>query len=265
MLKGWIGIGFCLLSPSAASAGAWTLPEGTGQMVVTATASSATSVFDGNGLAPTPRYNKLELQGLMEYGITDRFTAIFEPELQHIDIAAPTQAQRTGLGYTEAGGRYRFLQGDSDGGSWLLSGQATLRLPGTSETSNPASIGYTDAQADIRALLGRSFTFRAMPVFVDLELAERFRSAGAPDEFRVDGTLGVQATSQWLFLAQSFDVVSEGSVSPVFGSYGYYKLQLSAVYLLTPSWSLQLGGYTTYAGNNALQENGMVFGVWHRF
>jgi hypothetical protein len=68
-----------------------------------------------------------------------------------------------------------------------------------------------------------------------------------------------------MLLAQSFNVISEGAGSPVFGSYDYYKLQLSAVYVLTPAWSLQGGGFTAFAGRNSLQENGAVFGVWHRF
>jgi protein XagA len=48
-------------------------------------------------------------------------------------------------------------------------------------------------------------------------------------------------------------------------SYDYEKLQLSAVYALTDIWSLQFGGYTTYAGRNALQENGVLLGVWRQF
>jgi hypothetical protein len=104
-----------------------------------------------------------------------------------------------------------------------------------------------------------------MPAFVDLEVAQRQRGDGAPNEFRADGTLGVQVMPRWLLLAQSFNVISEGTGSPIFGSYEYYKFQLSAVYALTPTWSLQGGGFTTYAGRNALQENGAIFGVWHRF
>jgi hypothetical protein len=34
---------------------------------------------------------------------------------------------------------------------------------------------------------------------------------------------------------------------------------------LTDIWSLQFGGYTTYAGRNALQENGVLLGVWRQF
>jgi protein XagA len=261
-VKRCVGIGLgVLVSPCAAFAGAWTLPQGSGQVVVTTTASTANAGFDGSGLAPTARYNKLELQGLIEYGITDRLTVIADPGLQHVDIASPTDARRTGLGYTEFGGRYRLLQVDS----WVVSGQTTLRVPGTNDTSNPAAIGYTGVETDIRALVGYGFEIGAMPAFVDLQAAQHFRAGAPPDEFRADATLGVRVAPQWLLLAQSFNVISEGAGSAPFASYDYYKLQLSAVYSVTPSVSLQLGGFTTYAGRNALQENGVIFGAWYRY
>jgi hypothetical protein len=147
------------------------------------------------------------VQGLIEYGITDQLTVIGSPGLQHIDIAGPTDARCTGLGYTEFGGRYRLLQADS----WVLSGQATMRVPGTNDTSNPAAIGYTGVEAEIRGLFGYSFAFRNLPAFVDLEVARRLRAGGPPSEFRADATFGLQAAPQWLLLAQSFNVVSEGA------------------------------------------------------
>ena len=168
MLKRCVGIVLLLLAaPRAASAGAWTLPEGTGQWLASLTAATSTSYFDGGGLASTPRYDKDEAQLLIEYGLTDRLTAIVDPGLQHIDIAAPIDAQRTGLGYTEFGARYGFFEDQS----WVLSGQATLRVPGTTDTSNPAAIGYTDVEADFRALLGHNFKIGDMPAFFDLEVA----------------------------------------------------------------------------------------------
>jgi hypothetical protein len=183
------------------------------------------------------------------------------PSLQHVDIAPPFEATRTGLGYSEFGGRYRFLQGDS----WVFSGQATLRVPGTTDRTNPAAIGYTDVEADLRALFGYSFALGPMPAFVDLQVAQRFRAAAPPDELRADLTFGLRVAPSWLILAQSLNVMSEGTGSPPFPSYNYHKLQLSAVYALTPDWALQLGGVTTFAGRNALQENGVVLGVWYKF
>ena len=264
MRKYCIAVALGLLSaPSAAWAGAWTFPEGTGQWLAMLTAATSTSYFDGRGLASIPRYDKFEAQGLIEYGLTDRLTAILSPGLQSIDIAAPYNASRSGLGYTEFGARYGFLEFPD----WVLSGQATLRVPGTTNTTNPAAIGYTDVEADFRVLLGHNFQIYGMPAFFDLEAAQRERTDGYPSEFRMDGTFGVKVLPRWLLLAQTFNVISEGAGNTIYdgGSYAYYKLQLSAVYSLTDTWELQGGGYTTYAGRNALQENGLIFGVWHQF
>lgn len=254
---------FAVTAPGAAFAGAWTLPEGTGQWLSSLTAATSTQYFDGTGLASTPRYDKVEAQFLIEYGLTDRLTAIVDPGFQHIDIASPIDASRTGLGYSEFGARYEFLEADS----WVFSAQATLRLPGTTDTANPAAVGYTGVGADVRALAGHNFKIGETPAFIDLEIGQREQWGGLPSEFRADATLGVKVLPQWLLLAQSFNVVSEGAGNTAYtgGSYEYYKLQLSAVYSLAPTWQLQGGGYTTYAGRNALQENGLILGVWHQF
>lgn len=258
-------LGFCVL-PSVAWAGAWTLPDGTGQWLTTLTAASATNYLNDPGsMTSTPRYDKDELQSLIEYGITDRLTVGFQGGLQHIGIADPIDAERTGLDYTEFGARYAFLENQDR--TWVFSGQATLRIPGTTDTSNPAAIGYTDVESDLRLLVGHSFTIAGLPAFIDLEGAQRVRTAGLPSEFRADGTFGLWVDPRWLLLVQSLNVVSEGTGNPAFtgGSYDYEKLQLSAVYQVTPAWAVQAGGYVTYAGRNALQENALILGVWRRF
>jgi hypothetical protein len=249
-------------SATPALAGAWTLDAGTGALIVTGTASQANSVFDsGSKLRPIPRYSKDEAQALIEYGVTNWFTAMLQPSLQHVDIAAPFSAQRSGLGYTDIGGRAR-LWSDT---SWVVSIQATFRIPGVFDKTNPAAIGYTDSEIELRGLAGYSFTAGTLPAFVDLEVAQRYRLGGPPNEFRTDVTFGIRPAERWLLLAQSFNVLSEGAGSWGFGSFAYHKFQLSAVYALTPALSLQLGGYSTYWGRNALQENGLVVGAWYKF
>jgi protein XagA len=243
-------------------AGAWTLDEGHGQVVVTATASAATESFDHTRkLVATPRYSKFEFQGLFEYGVRDWFTAILSPGFQHVDIAAPVDARRTGLGYTEFGGRYRIMYGDN----WVFSAQATARIPGTFDAANPAAIGYNGMEQDFRLLYGYSFSIGSMPAYIDVQLAQRMRSGDPPNEVRADFTVGVRPQPQWLVLAQLFNVVSEGASPPIYPSYDYSKFQLSVIYDLSKTWSLQAGGFTTYHGRNALQENGGLAGVWYRF
>jgi len=212
-------------------------------------------------LQPIPRYSKDEAQALIEYGVTNWFTAMFQPSLQHVDIGAPINAQRSGLGYTDIGGRARIW---SDA-SWVVSAQATFRIPGVFDKTNPAAIGYTDPEIELRALAGYSFKMATLPAFIDMEVAQRYRIGGPPNEFRTDITFGVRPAEKWLLLAQSFNVGSEGAGTWGFGSFAYHKFQLSAVYSLTPAVSLQLGGYSTCWGRNALQENGLVVGAWYKF
>jgi hypothetical protein len=251
-----------IAAPGPAVAGAWTLPEGHGQASLTGSWSNATRGFDAGGkLSPTARTDKVELQGLLEYGATDRFTVLLMPGLQHVDIAAPVNARRTGFGYFEMGGRYRLF----DGLSWVMSAQATLRAPGVFEPINPAAIGYSDPEVDMRVLFGKAGRIRGWPAFVDLQLAQRFRAGTPPDEFRADITFGLRPFPDWMLLMQSFNVVAEGSSPPVFPNYAYHKLQLSVVYDLSTAWSLQVGGFTTVAGHSALQENGLLLGTWYRF
>jgi hypothetical protein len=245
-----------------AHAGAWTLPQGAGQVVVTGTASTANRAFDSGGaLRATPRYSKFELQALMEYGVTDWLTIMLMPGLQRVDIAAPVSAERTGLGYSEFGARARLMQG----GDWVLSAQGTIRVPGTSDAGNPAAIGYTGVEFDLRGLFGTSFSLGGWPAFVDVQLAQRFRDGGPPNETRADLSFGLRTAAQWLLLAQSFNVMSQGSGGALFPATNYHKLQMSVIYTLTPQWALQGGAFTTFAGRNALQENGIVVGAWYKF
>src|SRR5450755_839301 len=90
---------------TAAFSGAWTLEEGKGDLILTGTAMQASNLFStGSALQPTARYSKDEAQALFEYGVSNWFTAMFAPSLQHVDIAAPYNADRSGLGYTDVGG-----------------------------------------------------------------------------------------------------------------------------------------------------------------
>jgi hypothetical protein len=68
-----------------------------------------------------------------------------------------------------------------------------------------------------------------------------------------------------MFLAQSFNTVSDGSAEGVFADNHEHKIQLSAVWNLDEVWSLQLGGIATVTGENALRERGVVAAVWRKF
>jgi len=74
-------------SATPAWAGSWTLDAGTGTLVFTGAAMQSNDAFDsGSKLRASPRYSKDEAQVLIEYGVTNWFTAMFAPSLQRVDI-----------------------------------------------------------------------------------------------------------------------------------------------------------------------------------
>ena len=257
-----LGLVVALTATTDAFGGAWTAPAGTGQIIVTSTTSVADRVFSDSATAqPGPRFRKHELQALFEWGLSDWFTAVATPSLQTVEIGAPADVRGSGIGSSDLGGRFRVWHGEN----WVLSGQAIVRLPGTSDTADPAALGRTGVEVDLRSLFGANFALFNVPAFFDVQAAHRFRTGGPPNEFRADATIGLRPFSRWLFLAQSFNVVSEGVGAPGFAGYAYHRLQFGAVYALTPTLSLQLGGFVTYAGRNALQENALILGAWYKF
>ncbi|CAB3739029.1 transporter family protein [Paraburkholderia rhynchosiae] len=252
-----------MLATSHALAGAWTLPAGTGQAIVNTTATSNDRYFDDHGSPfSNQAYRKVETQFAVEYGITDSLTGFVAPSLLGTSVGGSAGDHYFGVGYTDLGLRKRVY---SDGAN-VFSVQATARAPGARDAGNPAEVGYTGFEYDLRALYGRSFQIGNWPAFVDAEFGYRFRNGSPPGEYRVDLTLGARPAAQWLLLLQSFSVISDGVGRGVFNfRYSYYKIQPSVVWDFAPKWSAQLGVVTTVAGRNAWREQGVAAGLWRRF
>ncbi|HEX7683937.1 MAG TPA: hypothetical protein VF446_10475 [Trinickia sp.] len=261
--RNW-GFGLLLmLGAPSAFAGAWTLPAGSGAAYLSTTATSNDRYFnDDGGSFVNQDYRKVETQLHVEYGITDSLTGFVGPSLLHTSVGGSAGDSYFGLGYTDFGLRKRLY---TDGAN-VFSVEATARVPGASNSGNPAEIGYTGMEFDLRALYGRSFQIGSWPAFADAELAWHVRNGAPPDEYRVDLTLGVRPASQWLVLLQSFSVISNGAGTGAFNlPYRYYKIQPSVVWDFAPKWSVQLGAVTTVAGRNSWREQGVVMGLWRRF
>ena len=245
-----------------AHAGAWLQPKGRGLLILSGTMLSSGRAFDDDGgLFDVPRYNKFELGGWLEYGLTDHFTAILQPELRSVSIARPTDAGRTGLGYTGIGARIGLWSNDTS----VISFQTLLRVPGSSDESDPAQAGSTETEEDIRLLYGRSFRLGAWPAFLDTEFAYRFRGGDAPDEICSDVTFGVRPRPGLMLMAQSFSTFARGEARGFYDVGWEWKAAASVVWDFAPDWSMQLGGVAALAGENTLRERGGFVALWKRF
>ncbi len=253
------GILGSVLLPALAYGGAWTLPTGTGQVIVSQTMTDFDHMYQTT--SKVPRYAKFEVNANGEYGVTDWLTGIVGTQILHAKIDAPTSSSYTGLGYTELGGRARFYEL----GPSVFSVQATARIPGASNDSSPAQMGFTGFEADIRGLAGTSFKLGEWDSFADVQAGYRLRAGGPANEYRIDATLGTRPVKEWLLLLQSFNTISDGAGGPGFPKNRLHKLQASAVWDFSKNWSVQAGLFVAFAGENTGQERGFTTAIWYRF
>ena len=245
-----------------ASASAWNRPAGDGLAIFDFTLGSGTDYFDGKGrLAPARAYSKREIAGYVEYGATDWLMLVARPSLDSIRIGAPDAGHHLGLGASAAGAQLHLLAY----GPAVLAAQATFSLPGSTSRRNPAEIGDTAREGDLRLLGGVAFTLGRFVSFIDAQGSYRIRSDGAAAQWHGDLTFGLYPTAKLLLLLQSFTAVPTGPGDAWYPSSRSTKLALSGVYALTPAWALQLGLFTTVYGRDALRERGFTTGLWYRF
>lgn len=251
-----VGLGFS----AQAQASAWPQKQGEGQVILTGVHSHSDKGFDAAGdTVEINDYDKDEAFLLVEYGLTDDLTVLVTPSFSHVKVENGDKS--TGPGYTELGARYRLGSGEST----VFSVQGSFRIPGKKRRDSIAQIGATDSEIDLRGLAGASFKLGGADAFADFQGGYRIRNGGPPNEFRYDATIGVRPAGKLLLLAQSFNVISDGDGRGIFGKYRYSNLYASAVYDVTPRWSIQAGVLGTVAGRNALRERGVLIGIWRRF
>ena len=173
--SGWCGAAVTaalvgLISATHVSASAWNEPAGHGLFIADYTFTGGSHYFNGTGtLSPAAAYAKSEGIGYIEYGLTDRLMAIVQPELQRITVAPSSGAagervaRYAGLGTSEAALQIQALTF----GPAVLALQTGFRLPGSTGETNPALVGNTSRDLDLRILGGYSVSIAGWPAFVD--------------------------------------------------------------------------------------------------
>ncbi|MGH6841354.1 MAG: hypothetical protein ACREDV_04570, partial [Methylocella sp.] len=156
----------CLLTcagTEAALGGAWLLPPGNGQVIVTTFFSDSTRAFNAQGhLIPVPSYQKFELGTYIEYGLTNWLTLVASPAYDRIKNPPPGQSYN-GVGESEVAARVGLYRSDAS----VVSLQAGLRSPGGSFADSLGPFGVRRAAAlDIRGLVGRNVVVATMEGFV---------------------------------------------------------------------------------------------------
>jgi hypothetical protein len=247
------------LAPAVARAGAWTEPQGQGQVIETLFGWYGEGAPWGGQAAP--RENKLETQTYLEYGLWDRLTLVGEVSALRYALSPPSQDRFLGLDYSGGGLRAR-LWANQD---WVASLEATGYLSSAGDRSRPAQDGDTGPAADFRGQVGRNLSLFGLTGFLDAEAGYRLRTEGPPSEWRADLTLGIDWTPRVKLMFQAFNTISNGAGAPGFSAWESHTGQVSLVYELDKLWSVQAGGFGTLYQRNTNSQYGALVAIWRRF
>jgi len=252
-------LSFVIALPSVVVAGAWTLPKGEGQVIVTTAYSFSADAFDSDGekIATEP-FEKFELRAFGEYGFTDWATIVVQPELR---FKAQGEDDTAGLGRLDLGLRTRLWQSDFA----VASVEGSVSAPGQSDALVPLNGGDTDWELEARLLYGRGFELGWRHGFVDAQTGYRHRFSDPADEVVFDLTVGLDVSERSFAMIQSFNRISVGSARGAFDETQEHKLAFSTVYRVDDRWSLQAGSQVTGYGRNVLAETGFFVALWTKF
>jgi hypothetical protein len=252
-------------APATAFGGAWTMPQGTGQLIETLYGWTGFGPpWGGN---PPANQSRFDAQTYVQYGLTDSLTAFGETAFEHYAIGEPTPNTYNGLDYSGLGLRQKLWST----GEWVFSGEATAFIPGAHDSHAPAQEGNTGWAGEARLNAGRNFAlssipfFGSVPGFLDAEIAFRLRTKGPPDEWHGDVTVGFKFTPKIMLMLQDFTTVSMSTDNRTFPAWRQSVAEASVVYALNDKWSLQLGIFSTVWTVRTNTEHGVAVSVWRNF
>lgn len=252
-----------LFLANPAFAGAWLQAKGESLLIGQASISRSDTVVQSNGdRISQPGYKQFVASLYGETGLTDWLT---------IGVAANgTDAWQSGnhaSALTEPTLFARLPLWES--GTRHLSIEPVVQLPRTLQSSDGIRVGNPRSEYELALDYGESRTVLGWDSFADLRAGYRFRAGGPGDQWRVQGALGTHPAPRWMGLLQAFGTFRSSSSSAFTQSgaddYDQVRLQASAVWELTPAWSLQAGAFTDAYGRNFGLADGALIGVWRRF
>ena len=266
------GIAVCavcaLIAPTNAFAGAWTAQKGAIYSKSAVNYFATTERF-GDQLPGFERFRDINFTYYTEIGLRDDLTFFGAAAIKDLrNTSDGVTTDNFGIGDVDLGLRYNFFTAP-----FVFSVQGLFKAPFLYNEDADLPLGNGQIDVEGRALIGKSLGRLG---YFGLEAGYRFRADAPVDEFRylveygfdvtddlylrtkLDGTLG---------LADIDDVNNASNVAnpslPLAFDLG--KLEYTAGYKLTKTWSVEVTGTTNIYGENTLRGTNVQFAVVGQF
>jgi hypothetical protein len=178
------------MQPDPVRAGAWTLPRGALYNRTAANGYGSDEEFDIDGhrqeLPLDAEFEDVNFVNYLEFGITDRFTALGSLVVKHLRSENAVRVTESwGIGDADLGLRGMIVQGRQG----VLSAQALARIPTGYDEDELIPLGSGDPEYEGRLLYGRSL-WPLIPGYCGVEAGYRWRTGSPEDEFRYLAEIG---------------------------------------------------------------------------
>lgn len=263
-----------LMLAEGAEAGTWPESRGHAQIIYSASWFQSTSEYGAKGqtspYGAKGLFTQTQVMPYMEVGLTSKTTLSLNPCLSHLRYQdSYSQSSGGGFGDVEISVRHELATTES---KWLVAGQGTWKFPAYSLTRNPAP-GNHQQDFEGRFLAGRGAELGQRHVFLDMEVAYRYRAGAPADQVRTDATAGIDIFPRMTWMAQFFGITGMRNGSPVRpnsnpnaqSDFDLYKGQASVLIQVTRMNRVQLGWGNTIAGRNTGKGSTFVIGLWRSF
>lgn len=215
-----------------------------------------------NGIGATQRFERLESNTYAEFGLTRDILVGAKAVYGSSGIANGSGVQSaTGFSEFEGFVQRRLWQGANSVGAIRLAGAAPTRF----NTGVRSGLRSDGADAEIRFLYGRNLITRPVKIFNATELGYRRRFGDAADQIRLDALIGVETTSRFLMIVETFSTLSIRNENFGGADFDVFKIQPSVVMHFNPHWSLQAGLTHEAAGRGLDLGNTFFIGLWTSF
>lgn len=245
----------CLgLLPQVVLGAAWTRPQGDLLILAPVSYTVADQAFDDSGnRVDRRRFEMVEFSPLIEYGVTDSFTAGIQPKYRQVSVeTAGGTVTNSGLAEADLFVRQRLWSRDQA----AFSVQGLVKVPINPDEDHEAALGRDQMDAAITLAYGNRRPVGSGRIFYNGEVGFRKRFDGPDDEVSLNGFIGWSPGGPWSFILRSANTFGLGNddddrdVLTAGPSYTRHDAQLMTSYRFRNSVSLVGGVSTTYAGEN---------------